>query len=75
MKKARAFFTPIDQQYNKVYGHYPDYDYIAIARKQGAETANKTIQERVNKIWADMKQTHAEQERKTQLQLQQECPF
>ena len=71
MKKGKLFFTPIDHEYNRIYGKYPDYDYTDMYKKQGAEFANKTITERITKITQEMRKKRQNKEQ----ELLKECPF
>lgn len=71
MKKGKQFFTPVDHEYNRIYGKYPDYDYTEMWHKQGAEYANKTITERITKISKELRKKILTPEQK----LRQECPF
>lgn len=71
MKKGKLFFTPVDHEYRRIYGKYPDYDYIEMWHKHGAEYANKTINDRITKITQDMRKKHQTEEQK----LLKECPF
>lgn len=71
MRKARIIFTPIEQEYNKLYGRYPDYDFYILMEQYGAEQAGLIRQQRIDKVWQIMQERH----QKEQAKLLQECPF
>lgn len=71
MQNAKLIFSPLEQEYNRLYGRYPDYDYYELRNKCGAEIAMRVRQKRIDKAWNNMK----EQERKRKEQLLAECPF
>ena len=71
MQKAKLIFSPLEQEYNRLYGRYPDYDYYELRSKYGSAVAGQVRQERIDKAWNSMKQ----QEHKRIEQLRAECPF
>lgn len=71
MRKARIIFTPIEIEYNKLYGRYPDYDFYVLMERYGVEQAGLIRQQRIDKVWQIMQERH----KKEQEKLLQECPF
>lgn len=56
-KRARHHTDPIEQEYVKRHGKLPDYHYIELWKKYGSAMADKTIQDNVDAIWSDMKES------------------
>ena len=75
IKKARYYFTDTDQAYNKKYGQYPDYHYIALRKLHGSKKAVEIVQSNIDYISDMLEIQHDEEIRQHQKQLALECPF
>lgn len=53
--EAKLYIDPIEQEYVKIYGRLPDYDFIDFSSQYGSAMAGKIIQARIDGIWQDMK--------------------
>ena len=62
MNKARITFSPIEHEYNRRHGKYPDYDCTDMI-KSGVppDQAGKIINDRMEIIWKDMQKAHKEE--------------
>lgn len=58
-KKAKTKIDIIEQEYIKIYGRLSDYDYAELWKQYGAAMAGKIIQDRIDKIWSDMKEQNS----------------
>lgn len=58
-KKARLRIDPIEQEYAKKYGKLPDYHYIELWHQSGGAAANKTVQDNMDAVWAEMKERNS----------------
>lgn len=56
-KKARLQFSDMEKAYQQKYGIMPDYHYTELYHKHGAETAGRTVQANMDRIWAEMKES------------------
>ena len=56
-KKAELKFSPLEIEYQKRYGMMPDYHYEDLRRQHGSETASKTVQANMDRIWAEQKES------------------
>lgn len=54
-QKARLAVSPMEQEYVRRYGKLPDYDYNDFWGRFGSVSAGKIVQERMDGIWQDMK--------------------
>lgn len=62
MKKARLSFSPIEKEYNRRYGKFPDYDTTdMIDSGVPPDQAGKTVNDRMDAIWKDMQKAHKEE--------------
>lgn len=71
MKKAKIRLTPIDIEYQRLYGKYPDYDYESLVAQYGSDVGGVIRQERINHAWNNLKTQY----KKMQDSLKAECPF
>lgn len=61
MKKARVSFSPIEKEYNRRYGKFPDYDTTdMIVSGVASDQAGKIVNDRMSSIWKDMQKAHKE---------------
>lgn len=61
MKKARISFSPIEKEYNRRYGKFPDYDTTdMIDSGVPPDQAGKIVNDRMDAIWRDMLKAHKE---------------
>lgn len=56
-KKAKHHVDPIEQEYVKRHGKLPDHHYTELWQKYGSAIANKTVQDNIDAIWSDMKES------------------
>lgn len=56
MQKARINFSPLERAYNRKYGRFPDYHYIALYNKYGGEIASQTVQKNMDEIYQEEKE-------------------
>lgn len=57
-KKAKTFVDPMEQEYVRKYGRLPDHDFTDFYNQYGSVMAGKIIQERMDGIWQDMKDSY-----------------
>lgn len=79
-KKAVLRFSTLEYRYQDTYGIMPDYDFDRLVSSgMSCEEAGRTVNGRINEVYAKMKYEHEhrhELEQRHALQeLEKECPF
>lgn len=74
-KQLFLWLSPIEKEYLKKYGQHNEIDYERLYKEKGADIANKTIQDRMDMIWADMLAREYFRKKAEQQSLKAECSF
>ncbi len=61
-QKARITFSPLEKEYNRRYGRFPDYDTTDMLQSGiPPDTVYAMVQKRMDAIWRDMLKAHKEE--------------
>lgn len=75
MQKAHVYFSPIEEEYRKKYGMYPDYHYFKLCEIYDKDIAGYIRQQNIDKIYEEMKEKDKRAKEKEEYMLTLECPF
>lgn len=75
MKKAKIEFTPLEYEYAKKYGLYPDRHFERLYVEKGAIIASQTVNENMNNLYKELKAQHEKEHNLQTVEMSDNCPF
>ena len=75
MKKAKIKFTPLEHEYAKKYGLYPDRHFERLYAEQGAIIASQIVNTNMNNLYRELKAQHEKEQNLQSVEKSDNCPF
>lgn len=75
-KFARLTFSPLEYDYQRRYGKFPDYDFTdRLAAGEDLEDVSRLVNGRMDALWEECKERYKKEADEKAARLEAECPF